>query len=76
MTSGCAPDASGTWSCALSRGYGYQALVLWNSSKTVSYQVPEQYTEVRDLTGTVQPLAGGKLQVGASPVLVETGAAF
>jgi hypothetical protein len=76
MTAGCAPDASGTWSCALSRGDGYQALVLWNSSKTVSYQVPEQYTEFRDLAGTVKPLAGGKLQVGASPVLVETGAAF
>jgi polysaccharide biosynthesis protein PslG len=76
MTSGCAPDGSGTWSCTLSRAGGYQALVLWNSAKTVSYQVPKQYTEVRDLAGTVQPLPGGKLQVGYSPVLVETGRAF
>jgi len=76
MTVGCAPDASGTWSCTLSRAGGYQALVLWNSSKTVSYRVPEQYTEVRDLSGTAHPLTGGKLQVGDSPVLVETGRAF
>jgi hypothetical protein len=76
MSSGCAPDASGTWSCTLNRAGGYEALVLWNSDKTVSYRVPEQYTEVRDLSGNVQPLAGGKLQVGDSPVLVETGRAF
>ncbi|HZD75356.1 MAG TPA: hypothetical protein VE218_00025 [Acidobacteriaceae bacterium] len=76
MTLGCAPDASGTWSCTLNRAGGYQALVLWNSSKTVSYQVPEQYTEVRDLSGNVQPLAGSKLQAGDSPLLVETGKAF
>jgi hypothetical protein len=76
MTLGCAPDASGTWSCTLNRAGGYHALVLWNSSKTVSYRVPEQYTEVRDLSGNVQPLAGGKLQVGDRPVLVETGKAF
>jgi polysaccharide biosynthesis protein PslG len=76
MTSGCAPDGSGTWSCALSRGDGYQALVLWNSSKTVSYRVPGQYIELRDLTGNVRSLPGGKLQVGDSPVLVETGNVF
>ena len=76
MTSGCAPDASGTWSCTLNRGSGYHALVLWNSKKTVSYRVPEQYTDVRDLSGTVKPLAGAKLEVGDSPVLVETGSSF
>jgi polysaccharide biosynthesis protein PslG len=76
MTSGCMPDANGTWSCALSRDGGYQALVLWNSKKTASYQVPGQYTDVRDLGGNVRSLAKGSLQVGDSPVLVETGMAF
>jgi hypothetical protein len=76
MTSECAPDASGTWSCPLNRAGGYQALVLWNSDKTVNYQVPGQYTDLRDLTGNVRSLPGGKLQVGGSPVLVETGRAF
>jgi polysaccharide biosynthesis protein PslG len=76
MTSGCAPDGSGTWSCTLSRPGGYQALVLWNSSKIVSYPVPEQYVEARDLMGNVHSLPGGNLQVGDMPVLVETGRAF
>jgi hypothetical protein len=70
------PDSSGTWSCALSRPGGYQALVLWNSGKTVSYQVPGQYTDLSDLMGNVRPLPGGNLEVGGSPVLVETGTAF
>ena len=76
MTSACTPDSNGTWSCPLSREGGYQALVLWNSKKTVSYPVPGQYTDVRDLYGNVRPLPKGNLQVGDSPVLVETGMAF
>jgi polysaccharide biosynthesis protein PslG len=73
MTSGCAPDGNNTWTCTLSRAGGYQALVLWNSTKTLSYQVPAGYTDVRDLMGNVYSLSGGSLQVGASPVLLETG---
>jgi polysaccharide biosynthesis protein PslG len=73
MTSGCAPDGNGTWTCTLSRAGGYQALVLWNSTKTLSYKVPQGYTDVRDLIGNVNPLSGGSLQVGMSPVLIETG---
>jgi polysaccharide biosynthesis protein PslG len=76
MTSGCMPDSSGTWSCALTRPGGYQALVLWNSDKTASYQVPGQYTDLRDLTGNVRSLPRGNLEVGGNPVLVETGMAF
>lgn len=76
MTSTCTSDSNGTWSCPLSRDGGYQALVLWNSQKTVSYQVPGQYTDVRDLTGNVRPLPKGNLQVGDSPVLVETDVVF
>lgn len=76
MNSSCASDANGTWSCALSRGLGYRALVLWNSTRTVSYQVPEQYTDLRDLVGNLRSLSGSTLEVGNSPVLVETGRAF
>jgi hypothetical protein len=76
MTSGCAPDASNTWTCTLSRAGGYRALVLWNSSKTLSYRAPVEYTDVRDLMGNVNSLSGGGLQVGDSPVMIETGKAF
>ena len=50
--------------------------MLWNSSTTLSYKAPEQYTDVRDLIGNVSSLSGGRLQVGNSPVLIETGKAF
>ena len=76
MTSACTSYSNRTWSCPLSREGGYQALVLWNSTKTVSYPVPGQYTDVRDLNGNVRPLPKGNLQVGDSPVLVETGVVF
>jgi polysaccharide biosynthesis protein PslG len=76
MISRCASDSNGTWSCTLDRGGGYQALVLWNSTRTVSYQVPEQYTDLRDLTGNLQSLSGSSVEVGNSPVLVETGKVF
>jgi polysaccharide biosynthesis protein PslG len=76
MTSGCSPDRSGTWICGLSRAGGYQALVVWNSSKTLSFKVPKQYIEFRDLMGNMRGLSGGELQVGDSPLLVETSKVF
>jgi hypothetical protein len=76
MSSRCAADAGDTWTCTLSRAGGYRALVLWNSTKTQSYHVPQDYTDVRDLSGNVRALSGGNLQVGDSPVLIETAKAF
>jgi hypothetical protein len=76
MISSCASDSSGTWSCTLGRSGGYRALVLWNSTRTVTYQVPEQYIDLRDLFGDLQSLSGSSVEVGNSPVLVETGTAF
>jgi hypothetical protein len=60
----------------LTRSGGYQGIVVWNSSRSVSYQVPAQYIEVRDLSGNVSGVAGGSVQVGNSPVLIETGKVF
>jgi polysaccharide biosynthesis protein PslG len=76
MTSRCAADGDDTWTCTLSRDGGYRALVLWNSTQAQTYKVPPEYTEVRDLAGNVRPVSGGSLQVGDSPVLIETGKAF
>jgi polysaccharide biosynthesis protein PslG len=76
MPSPCVHDPGNTWTCPLTRPGGYQALVLWNSSTTLSYKTPEQYTEVRDLAGKLSSLSGGRVPVGNSPVLIETGKAF
>jgi polysaccharide biosynthesis protein PslG len=76
MPSACIHDPGNTWTCSLTRAGGYQALVIWNSSSTLSYEVPVQYSDFRDLTGNVRSLSGGRVQVGESPVLIETGKAF
>jgi hypothetical protein len=76
MPSACVLDSTNTWSCRLTRSGGYQGLVLWNSTSSVSYKVPSQYIEVRDLSGNVAGVAGGNVQVGNSPVLIESGKAF
>jgi hypothetical protein len=76
MPTACIHDPGNTWSCPLTRAGGYQALVVWNSSKTLSYKAPAQYTDFRDLAGNVGPLSGGRVPVGESPVLIETGKAF
>ena len=76
MPSACIHDPGNTWTCPLTRAGGYQALVIWNSSRTLSYKVPVQYSDSRDLTGNVRSLSSGRVQVGESPVLIETGKAF
>jgi polysaccharide biosynthesis protein PslG len=76
MPSACMHDSDNTWTCPLTRAGGYQALVLWNPSQTLNYEVPVQYSDVRDLSGNVRPLSGGRVPVGESPVLVETAKAF
>jgi hypothetical protein len=38
----------------------------------MSYPVPEQFIDDRDLMGNVRSLYGGNLQIGDNPVLVET----
>jgi polysaccharide biosynthesis protein PslG len=76
MPSACIHDPGNTWTCPLTRAGGYQALVLWNSSRTLTYKVPVQYSDFRDLAGNVRSLSGGRVQVGESPVLIETGQAF
>ncbi len=76
MPSACALDSGNTWSCRLTRSGGYEGLVVWNSSRNVSYKVSAEYTEVRDLRGNVSEVAGGSVQVGNSPVLIENGKVF
>jgi polysaccharide biosynthesis protein PslG len=76
MPSACIHDPDNTWTCPLTRANGYQALVLWNPRKTLSYKVPARYTGFRDLSGNVGSLSGGRVPVGESPILIETGTAF
>ena len=76
-------SANGTvWSCGYTRGGGYHALAVWDASKTCSngvcatsiYSPDSQFVQYRDLAGGTKSVASGStIQIGAKPVLLETG---
>ena len=70
----CAQDAKGTWTCALSRQNGYQALAVWNNSGG-SYTPSGIYRQYRDINGSTTPVAGS-LTLSNTPILLETGPSF
>jgi hypothetical protein len=74
LQSECASDATGTWTCQVSRPGGYRALIVWNSNATsdISYHVPEWVVEYRDLSGHVTSVAHGTVLIGNNPILVES----
>lgn len=68
----CSVEANGTWNCHLSRPGGYQAEIVWNSSKDLSsYPVPAAMVGYRDLSGASHAIANGVVPVGNSPILIE-----
>jgi hypothetical protein len=69
LTKPCSSDASGSWTCGFSHPDGSIAEAVWNSRTTVTYTVPPQFTQVRDLSGNVSP-APRDLQVGNLPGLL------
>jgi hypothetical protein len=70
----CAKDATATWACSFTRPGGYQALAVWNSTKSASYTPAPQYKTYRDISGASHAISG-PLTVGNAPVLLETGPA-
>jgi len=74
VTRPCSVDGDGTWVCNLTRPGGYQAEIVWNSTKDLSgYAVPDAMAEYRDLAGNSNPIANGVVPVGNSPILIEPG---
>ena len=66
--------SNGTWTCGITRPNGYQGLVVWNPSASVSYTAPSQYKQYRDIYGaTVTMPTNGIITVNYKPVLLETG---
>ena len=71
------------WTCGFKRANGYLALAVWDAGKdctstscpTSSFTIPggTNYTEYRDVAGNVTSLIGDLVQVGAKPILLETG---
>ncbi len=75
LTQPCSADGNGTWVCSLTRPGGYQAEIVWNSTKNLaSYAAPAPMADYRDLAGNSNPIANGVVPVGNSPILIESGA--
>ena len=76
--SGCAVAGS-VWQCTLTRSGGYEALAVWDSSKTCTsggcttseFVYSPQYVSYRDVYGQSKPLTGGNVRIGVRPILLE-----
>lgn len=79
MTSRCSAEGS-VWTCKLTRDNVYQAMVVWDASKTCHHSACNTapfafdpiYTKYRDVYGNVHVLNGPRVPIGAKPILLET----
>jgi hypothetical protein len=84
LSSACTPNTGGSapvWSCAFTNG-SWKGLAVWDASQdclngtcgTSSFSVPAGYTQYLDLAGNeTSSAAGSTIQIGAKPVLLESG---
>jgi hypothetical protein len=72
LTSACASDQAGIWTCGLSRSGGYEAEAVWITNKTTSFAVPIKFTKYLDLSGVSHPVLSHTVTIGDAPILLET----
>jgi hypothetical protein len=71
---GCASDASATWSCAFTRPGGYAAWMVWNASGPTSFSIPSGWSVTReqDLAGSQNNITGAtSISIDITPILLE-----
>jgi hypothetical protein len=67
---------STTFVCTYTRPNGYVAQAIWNTAGAKSFAVSSQFVQYHDLTGAVQPIAGGMVEISTTPILLESKSAF
>jgi len=82
LSTPCSNNGS-IWTCGYTRSGGYQALAVWDKSQSCSngtcttstFTLPSspQFTQYQDLAGNINAVSGGTVQIGAKPILLETG---
>ena len=73
MNQPCSSTSDGTWTCALTRPGGYNALAIWNTQGPKSYIPTITYVTYRDLAGnTVKLTKGASVMIGIKPILLES----
>jgi hypothetical protein len=65
----CSPSGN-VWTCSIARP-GYQAEVVWDTAGSAAFNAG-QFTQATDVTGVKKAITGGSVQIGASPLLLET----
>jgi polysaccharide biosynthesis protein PslG len=78
MNAPCAVSGT-TWTCQLTRPGGHVAEAVWDTSQscnrgictTIPYTAETQYTNYTTLYGTNQKIVGGKVPIGAKPILLQ-----
>jgi PKD repeat protein len=66
-------SSGGTWTCSITRPNGYQGLVIWNPSSSVSYTAASQYKQYRDIYGNTMSMpSNGVITVNYKPILLES----
>lgn len=71
LTTPCAANASGVWTCMFTNTSGQQSEAVWNPAGSTSYQSGSQFTSYLDLTGATHSItANGSVTIGAEPILL------
>jgi len=63
----------GTWVCQLSRD-GANSWIVWNPDRNVDFDRPNDVDTIRKLSGDRTGITGNKIEIGATPVLLEKSA--
>jgi hypothetical protein len=71
LTGPCSEASNGTWNCAFTRPGGYQALAVWNPTRSVQFGAPRQLQNYRTLDGQRGAFSGA-LTIGPTPLLLES----
>ena len=73
LSQACSAASNGTWTCGITRPNGYQGLVIWNPSASISYTAPSQYKQYRDIYGnTATTPSNGIVTINFMPILLES----
>jgi len=63
----------GTWVCQLSRD-GANSWIVWNPDRNVDFDRPKDVDTIRKLSGDRTGITGNRIEIGATPVLLEKAA--
>jgi hypothetical protein len=63
----------GTWVCQLSRD-GATSWIVWNPDHNANFDRPKDADTIRKLSGDRTGITGSRIEIGATPVLLEKAA--